>query len=300
MSEATKHTREIAVGSQKGGVGKTSNTLHIAAALGEKGRSCLIIDLDGNCGATRGLGAGTDWLGTFEVLLGEQNIQDVIVSSDPVEGTELPANVELVPARRNLEDFEHEYRRRNKFNDPSNTLAEPLASLRGRYDYIFLDTAPNASAPTIASYRSADWFVLSTEASRLSVDGLNDALTDIVAVREAGNPNLRLLGVVMCKVDSRTRVAMTYMERIRHEFAAAGELGAFDTVVNRATALERAQADGKTLFQTEPEHKVTGQFRDLANEIEARLAAADRINQPHPGLTPATPEAPENREAANA
>ncbi len=264
----------IAVGNQKGGVGKTSNTVHLAAALGELGKTSLIVDLDGNCGATRGLGVGTDWLGTFELLLGDQEPSDVIVTTDPVEGTDLPKNVELIPARRNLEEFEHEYRRRNKFSDPTNTLSGPLRSLDGRYDFIFLDTAPNASAPTIASYKTADWFILSTEASKLSVDGLNDALTDILAVREAGNPGLRLLGVIMCKVDSRTRMATVYTEKIRKEFEAAGELGAFETLINRATALEAAQSHGKTLFQTEPAHKVTEQYRKLAREVLSRLEAA--------------------------
>ena len=279
MNEQSRsRTQVIAVGNQKGGVGKTSNTLHLAAALGEMGKKCLIIDLDGNCGATRGLGVGTDWLGTFEMLLGEQQPADVIVTSDPVEGTDLPNNVELIPARRNLEDFEQQHRQRNKFNDPSNTLAAPLESLAGRYDFIFLDTAPNASAPTVAAYRTADWFILSTEASKLSVDGLTDALTDIQAVREAGNANLRLLGVIMCKVATGTRIAATYIERIRAEFAAAGEMGAFDTLITRATAIELAQDDGKTLFQTEPEHKVAEQFRQLAREVLARLEGAARAN----------------------
>jgi len=65
-------TEVIAIGNQKGGVGKTTNTLHLAAALGEKGKKVLVIDLDANCGATRGLGLGDGWLGTFELLLGEQ------------------------------------------------------------------------------------------------------------------------------------------------------------------------------------------------------------------------------------
>ncbi len=291
MGERNKTSKIIAVGNQKGGVGKTTNTLHLAAALGELGKKSLIIDLDANCGSTRGLGLGTDWLGAFEVLLGDQDPTDAIVTTDPGEGTELPKNVDLIPARRNLEDFEAEFRKRNKFADPTLTLQEPLARLGGTYDFIFLDTAPNASAPTIAAYRTAEWFILSTEASKLSVDGLNDALTDILAVREAGNANLRLLGVIMCKVDSRTRIATTYVEKIRSEFAAAGELGAFETLITRATALERAQGQGKTLFQTEPDHKVAEQFRSLAREFLARLETAAKINEPKPVMA---------KEAANA
>ena len=274
MTERDRRATVIAIGNQKGGVGKTSNALHLAAALGELGKKSLIIDLDANCGATRGLGVGVDWLGTFEVLLGDQVPEDVIVRTDQMEGTELPENVELLPARRNLEQFEMECRRRNKFADPTKTLAGPLDLLRPMYDYIFLDTAPNAAAPTLAAYLTADWFILSTEASKLSVDGLNDALMDVLAVREQGNPGLRLLGVVMCKVDVRTRMAAVYTDKIRKEFETAGEMGAFEVLINRATAVEQAQTEGKTLFQLFPAHKVTGQYRELAAEVMRRLERA--------------------------
>jgi len=278
MSKEIEQTHIIAIGNQKGGVGKTATTLHLAAALGEIGKKCLIIDLDANCGATKGLGCGTDWLGTMEVLLGEQTPDDVIVTTDPVEGIELPKNVELLPARRNLEQYENEFRRRlNKFADPSNALGEPLKMLQGRYDFIFLDTAPNANAPTVAAYRTADWFILSTEPAELSVDGLGDALMDIQAVRDAGNAKLRLLGVVMCKVHRNTRVAAAYMEQIKADFAAAGELGMFTTIITRATAVEDASRAKQTLFQFDPGHKVTDQYRELAREVLARLETATKI-----------------------
>lgn len=293
MTQPRLSTQVIAVGNQKGGVGKTSNTLHLAAALGELGKKTLVIDLDGNCGATRGCGLGTDWLGTFEALMG-QDPEELIVRSDPVEGTELPTNVELLPARRNLESFEEEFRRANKFLEPSATLQPVLNKLRGKYDFVFLDTAPNASAPTVASYRSADWFILSTEPAKLSVEGLTDALMDIQAVREQGNAGLRLLGVIMCKVRTGTRIAETYMERIKRDFEAAGELGAFETPISMATAIESAQDVGKTLFQTDPTHKVADQYRSLAQEVLKRLEVAGRIG----GMVEAKPEGV--REAASA
>ncbi len=276
MSE-TRNTQVIAIGNQKGGVGKTTNTMHIAAGLGELGKKTLIIDLDANCGATQAFGLGKDWLGTFEVLLGEE-AEDLILRTDLSEGVALPPNVELLPARRKLEDFEAECRRKNKFTDPTATLKPVVDGLRGQYDFILLDTAPRADAPTVAAYRAAEWFILSTEASKLSIEGLNDALTDIMAVREAGNANLRLLGVVMCKVDKRTRIATTYLPRIKKEFEAAGELGAFDTFIGRTTDVQGAQDKGLTLFQHAPEHKVTDQFRALVGELLARLETANAVN----------------------
>src|SRR3954462_15810449 len=92
----------IAVGNQKGGVGKTTTTVHLAAALGERGRRCLIIDLDMNQGATRHLGIPSEsFLGTFELLSGEEEPEAVIVTA--ADGVELPENVHLIPARRTLE-----------------------------------------------------------------------------------------------------------------------------------------------------------------------------------------------------
>lgn len=213
-------------------------------------------------------------------MLGDEEPLEVIVITDPAEKVSLPHNVDLLPARRNLEQFEHVFRQRSKFAVPTDTLREPLEKLKAHYDFIFLDTAPNASTQKIASYRSADWLLLSTEASKLSVDGLTDALTDVHAVREAGNADLRLLGVIMCTVDGRTRIATTYTERIKRDSSGAGEMDAFDTMITRATAVELAQAQGKTLFETEPDHKVAEQDRQLAREILKRLNTAVKAAKP--------------------
>lgn len=266
----TKRAEVIAVGNQKGGVGKTTNTLHIAAALGEMGHRVLVIDLDANCGATKACGLGTDWLGTFEALMGEDPI-DLIATTDPVDGIELPANVDLLPARRKLENFEKVCRENNKFVEPTSTLIPVVEKVAQNYDFVLLDTAPRADAPTVAAYRAADWFLLSTEPAKLSVEGLTEALSDIQAVRDAGNSELRLLGVVMCKVAPRTKIAKSYLNRIGREFESAGELGVFERFISRGTAIEGAQDEGKTLLQVEPNHPVAGQYRELTEELLRRL-----------------------------
>ena len=282
MTNHTQHAQVIAVGNQKGGVGKTTNTLHLAAALGELGKKILVIDLDANCGATKACGLGPAWLGTFEALMGEP-LDDLIVKTDPTDGIDLPLNVDLLPARRKLEDFEKRCREANKFIEPTATLNPVIDQLRDQYDFILLDTAPRADAPTVAAYRAADWFLLSTEPAKLSVEGLTEALTDIQAVREAGNSSLRLLGVVMCKVNPRTKIAKSYLARIAEEFASAGELGVFERFISRGTAVELAQDVGKTVLQTEPQHQVAEQYRELAREVLKRLEVAKRVDAEAPG-----------------
>src|SRR3954469_4398290 len=206
-------TRIIAVGNQKGGVGKTTNTVHIATALGELGRKCLVWDLDMNYGTTRHFGIEADaFLGSFEVLMGEEEPENVIIA-DGDDDISLPQNVHVIPSRRKLEELD-EALSSKKFVVKQNILREPLKRLLGKYDYIFLDTAPNATAPTIAAYASADWFLLSAMPEPFAVSGLSDALKDIDSARRYGNERLQVLGVVLSGIEKRTRLSKTLTEYV--------------------------------------------------------------------------------------
>ncbi len=270
QKETERQTKIVAIGNQKGGVGKTSNTVQIATALGEMGRECLIFDLDMNQGATRHLGVPSEsFMGTFEVLTGEEDPKDVIITAE--DEVELPKNVHLISARRNLEKIDQALATKNKLVVTQDVLLEPLRSLAGLYDYIFLDTAPNATTPTIAAYKSADWFILSATPDPFAIAGLNDALTDIQGAQRYGNPALRLLGVILCGVDSRTTLTSELTEYVEQLFAGGNKSAKFETTISRSTVIPQAQKLGKTIFQTAPKHKVTEQYRKLAREIEARI-----------------------------
>lgn len=266
-------TKIIAIGNQKGGVGKTTNTCHIAMALAELGRKVLIFDLDMNHGATRHFGIPADsFVGTFEVLIGEEKPLDVILTNEDEE-IDLPENLHLIPARRKLEKIDQALVTKNKFIITQDVLLDPLRSLDGRYDYIFLDTAPNATTPTIAAYKAADFFILSATPDPFAIAGLNDALTDIQDAQQHGNHKLRLLGVVLSGVDKRTTLANSLTDYVEKIFTPEGGHSAkFKTTIGRSTVVPQAQEKGKTLFQTNPSHKVTEQYRELAREIEERLA----------------------------
>lgn len=273
---SSKNTQVIAVGNQKGGVGKTTNTVHIAAALAEMGRKCLIFDLDMNHGATLHFGIKADaFLGSFEVLTGEEKPLDVILSSeDGDDEVHLPPNIDLLPARRKLEKIDQALAAKNKFIVSQDVLMVPLETLMGRYDYIFLDTAPNATTPTIAAYKAAEWFILSAIPDPFAVGGLNDALADIQDAQRHGNTKLKLLGVVLSGVDKRTTLANSLTEYVERIFtSAAGKSAKFETEISRSTVIPQTQEVGQTLFQSHPTHKVTEQYRRLAREVEDRVRA---------------------------
>lgn len=294
MAPAQRHTFVIGIGNQKGGVGKTSVTAHLAAAFGERGLSVLGIDLDMNYGLTQHFGIEPEaFLGTFEVLVGEEDPEQVIITG-PEDGVELPRGVHIIPSRRKLEEIERALSAKNKFVVKHDALIKPLEKIRAldRYDVILLDTAPNATAPTLAAYRSADWFLLTAMPDPFATRGLNDALQDIHDAQGNGNANLRLLGVVLSAVDKRTRLASTLSDYVRATFAAAGSTSLkFHTEITRSTVIPSAQKQGKTVFQTDSVHKIADQYRSLAAEVLERLFAADTATS--------SPRMPASNEAAN-
>jgi chromosome partitioning protein len=180
----------IAVGNQKGGVGKTTNTVHVAAALGERGYRCLVIDLDPSAGATRHLGVPLQsFAGTLELLTTDETPEALIITK------KLPKRVHLIPSRPQLSELDSML---SKFDDKTQILEKPLKLARRHYDFIFLDTPPSAGATTtVAAYSSADWFLLSVFPHPLSLSGLNEALKDIA---DAAAPQPRfpeILGVIL-------------------------------------------------------------------------------------------------------
>jgi chromosome partitioning protein len=265
-------TQVVAFGNQKGGVGKTTNTVHVAAALGEVGKKVLIIDLDMNAGATKHFGIkGEGFLGTFEVLTGSEQPLDVVLRHGE-EDVSLPKGVELISSCRKLEQIDQVLLSKNKFQSTTDVLLAPIRALRGTYDYIFLDTAPNATSPTISAYKAADWFVLTAMPEPFAIAGLNEALTDIRDAQEHGNPNLKLLGLILCSVDRRTKLANDLNHYVHGAFSPDGKTSAkFDTTISRSTVVGQTQEAQKTLFQTHSRHELTQQYRALAREFDGRV-----------------------------
>ena len=276
-----RRTRVIAVGNQKGGVGKTTNTVHIARALVELGRKVLIIDLDMNHGATLHFGVVPEaFLGSYEMLVGDEQASNLILTHQD-EDVSLPKDLDLIPAARKLEGIDQALTKKSKFITPREVLLGPISSLQGQYDYIFLDTAPNATTPTIASYLATDYFILSAMPDPFAIAGLNDALMDISDAQKRGNPKLVLLGVVLSGVDKRTSLANSLSEFVEQQFQVTGNADSmkFKTSIGRSTVIPQTQKVGKTLFETHSTHKVTDEYRALAAEIEERIL---RIEQSTP------------------
>lgn len=268
MSTDSAHqSRVIAVGNQKGGVGKTTNTVHIAAALGKKGRRCLIIDLDPAAGSTKHLGVPPNsFAGTLELLTTDESVEGLAITEN------MPEGVHLVPSRTQLSEIDTLV---SKYTDKTTLLARPLEDARRHYDYVLLDTGPTAAfTTTVAAYSSAEWFLLSAFPHPLSLGGLTEAFNDIADARKHCNPKLEVLGIVFTCVDRRaTKLRM----KIENAVAKSLPNRQFHTMISQSIALPEVSATGRTLFQDQVHavHPVAMEYMRLATEVEHRVVNRD-------------------------
>lgn len=253
----------IAVGNQKGGVGKTTNAVHLAAAFGQSGRRVLLIDLDPAAGATKHLGLPTgSYAGSLELLTSNERVEALAITDD------MPKGVSLIAARPQLAELDSVL---SKFVDRTRILERPLAEAREKFDFIILDTCPSAAATTtVAAYASVEWFLISAFPHPLSIGGLSEALNDIAEVRQHRNPNLEVLGVIFSNVDPRATRLRAELESVVGEALPGRQ---FETVITQAVIIPECSGRGRTLFQM-PKHQESRpatQYLCLAAEIEQRV-----------------------------
>lgn len=221
--------RIYAVANQKGGVGKTTTAINLAACLAEAGERALVVDLDPQANATSGLGERANGTSSYDLL-------DGAPLADLVKPTRF-RNLYLVPAKPDLAGAAVELARRE---DGDRYLAQSIAGARETYGFVFLDCPPSLGPLTVNALAAADRVLVPVQAEYYALEGLSQLLRSVELVRSRLNPRLELAGVLLTMVDGRTRLAVEVESEVRRYL---GRL-VFETTVPRSVRLAEAPSHG--------------------------------------------------------
>ena len=258
--------RIFVVANQKGGVGKTTTTVNIAAALSMGGLKVLVVDLDPQGNASTALGVEHSSykgiLGTYEVLMGNAPIQNVIQKAPgfPVLDC-IPSNTSLAQAEINLVSM---VARESRLKDALNEIKE-------NYDYIFIDCPPSLGLLTVNAFSAATEVLIPIQCEYYALEGLSQLLETYKIVKQRLNPELTLSTIVLTMFDSRTRLANDVVANVRSHFP--NEL--IDIPIPRAVRLSEAPSYSQTVMTYDPSSTGAVAYMQVAREIAERGKAFD-------------------------
>lgn len=244
--------RTIALANQKGGVGKTTVAINLAAGMADQNRRVLLIDLDPQSNATYSLGIhpSPEDVGMYGPLMGNTTISEILVPTAVENLLLAPASQWLLQAEAKLES--------------QNRLKERLAELDGdEIDYVLVDCPPNLGMLTINALKAVHEVLIPVQAQAMALIGLQQLYETISFARNKGNKNLRLCGILACQADLRTRHSKEVIEQIREEF---GDV-VFETVVRQNIRVAESPSFAQTIFEYDPNSLGAFDFKELANEI---------------------------------